>query len=151
MLFYEKTSRIVLSGSFVGGEMKEEYSRNQRRWYDKDPVLSRSMKTLEESDDESQIKVALNLIKIIIEHQITSDDFTEVGDIIAAVEEGQNSKNSSARWYDIDKTVRTAIAMLEGCPSATQAIIAKEMAKFVIQKIKEDEILEDSEEEEFVV
>ena len=46
--------------------MKEEYSNQHRRWYDKDPVLSSAMKTLEESDDETQIKVALNLIKIII-------------------------------------------------------------------------------------
>ena len=46
--------------------MREEYSENVRRWYDKDPVLSRSMKTLELSDDETQIKVALNIIKIII-------------------------------------------------------------------------------------
>ena len=46
--------------------MKEEYSQNYRRWYDKDPILARSMKTLEDSDDETQIKIALNLIKIII-------------------------------------------------------------------------------------
>ena len=45
--------------------MKEEFTTNARRWYDKDPVLSSAMKTLEESDDETQIKVALNLIKII--------------------------------------------------------------------------------------
>ena len=44
--------------------MKEEFTTNARRWYDKDPVLSSAMKTLEESDDETQIKVALNLIKM---------------------------------------------------------------------------------------
>ena len=38
--------------------MKEEYSENYRRWYDKDPILSKSMSTLEKSDDETQIKVA---------------------------------------------------------------------------------------------
>ena len=48
--------------------MKEEFSTSARRWYDKDPVLSSAMKTLEESDDETQIKVALNLIKIIKNH-----------------------------------------------------------------------------------
>ena len=31
--------------------MKEEFSTSARRWYDKDPVLSSAMKTLEESDD----------------------------------------------------------------------------------------------------
>ena len=48
--------------------MKEEYSQQHRRWYDKDPVLSEAVRTLEETDDQTQIKVALNLIKIIIEH-----------------------------------------------------------------------------------
>ena len=33
--------------------MKEEFTTNTRRWYDKDPVLSSAMKTLEESDDET--------------------------------------------------------------------------------------------------
>ena len=50
--------------------MKEEYSNQYRRWYDKDPVLSEAVKTLEETDDQTQIRVALNLIKIIIEHNI---------------------------------------------------------------------------------
>lgn len=46
--------------------MKEEFTTNTRRWYDKDPVLSSAMKTLEESDDETQIKVALNLIRLLL-------------------------------------------------------------------------------------
>ena len=33
--------------------MKEEFTTSARRWYDKDPVLSSAMKTLEESDDET--------------------------------------------------------------------------------------------------
>ena len=45
--------------------MKEEYSNQHRRWYDKDPVLSQAMNTLEHSDDDTQIRIALNLIKII--------------------------------------------------------------------------------------
>ena len=46
--------------------MKEEYTNQHRRWYDKDPVLSQAVRTLEETDDETQIKIALNLIKIIL-------------------------------------------------------------------------------------
>ena len=48
--------------------MKEEFTTNTRRWYDRDPILSSAMKTLENTDDETQIKIALNLIKIITEH-----------------------------------------------------------------------------------
>ena len=53
--------------------MKEQYTNQRRRWYDKDPVLSQAVATLEKSDDETQIKVALNLIKIIIEHNIENN------------------------------------------------------------------------------
>lgn len=126
--------------------MKEEYSSNQRRWYDRDPVLSRSMKTLEESNDETQIKIALNLIKIIIEHNISTNEFEEVEDIISAVEDGIDEKRNS-RWYDIDTTVRTAINMLENCPFSVQTSVAKEMAKMVVDKIKKDEAEEDENEE----
>lgn len=122
--------------------MREEYSQNTRRWYDKDPVLSRSMKTLEESNDETQIKVALNLIKIIVEHNMTYSEFSDVEEIIEAVDDGM-VETPNGRWYDIDKTLRAAINMLENCPPPTQKIIAKEMAKIVIDKIKEDRDLDD--------
>ncbi len=116
--------------------MKEEYY-DKRRWYDRDPLLSKSMRTLEETDDETQIKVALNLIKIIIEHNIASNEFEAVGDILSAVEEGVEGRGN-ARWYDIDKTVRTAITMLENSSEHIQAIAAKEIAKMVVDKIKEN-------------
>ena len=122
--------------------MQDEYNNMQRRWYDKDPILSRSMKTLEASDDETQIKVALNLIKIIVEHNIAFSEYTDVNEIIEAVEEGMDTRANS-RWYDIDRTVRAAINMLQNSPAETQKIIAKEMAKIVIDQIKEDKDIEE--------
>ena len=122
--------------------MREKYNNHQRRWYDKDPILSRSMQTLEASDDETQIKVALNLIKIIVEHNIAFSEYTDVNEIIEAVEEGMDERANS-RWYDIDRTVRAAINMLENSPPETQKILAKEMAKIVIDKIKEDKDVEE--------
>ena len=118
--------------------MKEEYSNKQRRWYDKDPVLSQAIETLEHSDDETQIRIALNLIKIIIEHNIEDEKFEAVEDIINAVGSGVE-ENRRGRWYDIDSTVRTAMNMLQNCPEVTQRIIAKEMAKMVVDKIKTNE------------
>ena len=116
--------------------MREEYSENVRRWYDKDPVLSRSMKTLELSDDETQIKVALNIIKIIIEHNIAYSEYSGVDDIINAVDEGLVNQGHS-RWYDFDKTLRAAITMLENSDIDVQTEVAKQMAKMVVDKIKE--------------
>lgn len=126
--------------------MKEEYSNHQRRWYDKDPVLSQAVSTLEHSDDQTQIRIALNLIKIIIEHNIEDEKFEAVEDIINAVGSGLED-NRKGRWYDIDTTLRTAMNMLQNCPEATQHVIAKEMAKMVVDKIKtEDADDEESEE-----
>lgn len=118
--------------------MKEEYSQKHRRWYDKDPVLSEAVKTLEETDDQTQIRVALNLIKIIIEHNIEDEKFEAVDDIINAVGSGLDD-NRRGRWYDIDTTLRTAMNMLQNCPAETQKVIAKEMAKMVVDEIKKDE------------
>ena len=124
--------------------MKEEFSTNARRWYDKDPVLSSAMKTLEESDDETQIKIALNLIKIITEHNISNSEYESVEDIVSATEDILDS-TQKGRWYDIDSTLRTAITLLQNCPDSTRSVIAKEMAKNVIEIIKKEEDEEDEE------
>ncbi len=124
--------------------MKEEYSNQHRRWYDKDPVLSQAVHTLEATDDETQIKIALNLIKIIIEHNIEDEKFEAVEDIINAVGLGLDD-NRKGRWYDIDSTLRTAMNMLQNCPATTQHIIAKEMAKMVVDAIKKEDDTDDEE------
>lgn len=128
--------------------MKEEFTTNARRWYDRDPILSSAMKTLEESDDETQIKVALNLIKIITEHNISNSEYESVEDIVSATEDILET-TKKGRWYDLDGTLRTAISLLQNCPEATRSVIAKEMAKNVIELIKkeddEDDESEDSE------
>ena len=118
--------------------MKEEFTTNARRWYDKDPVLYSAMKTLEESSDDTQIKIALNLIKIITEHHISSSEYESVEDIVSTTEDVlENTKKG--RWYDLDSTLRTAITLLQNCPDSARAEIAKEMAKNVIEIIKKEE------------
>ena len=124
--------------------MKEEFTTNARRWYDKDPVLSSAMKTLEDSDDETQIKIALNLIKIITEHNISNSEYESVEDIVSATEDILET-TKKGRWYDLDGTLRTAISLLQNCPDSTRSVIAKEMAKNVIEIIKKED---DDEEEE---
>ena len=117
------------------------------RWYDKDPVLSMSMKTLANSSDEKQIAVALNLIKVIIEHNIQDNKYENVEDIVSAVEDGRIQRGHS-RWYDIDSTVRTAIQMLEKCPPDTKKKVALDMAQLVIEKIVQDEDKDELDKEE---
>lgn len=118
--------------------MKEEFTTNARRWYDKDPVLSSAMKTLEESDDETQIKVAINLIKIITEHHLSSTEYESVEDIVSATEDVLDD-SKHGRWYDLDGTLRTAISLLQNCPESTRHVIAKEMAKNIVEVIKKED------------
>ncbi len=112
-------------------------NRYYSRWYDKDPVLSMSMRTLSTSSDTKQIAVALNLIKIIIEHNIKAHEYENVEDIVEAVEDGIIQRGN-CRWYDIDSTVRTAIQMLEKCSPETKQKVALDMAQLVIEKIVQD-------------
>ena len=118
--------------------MKEVYSNEQRRWYDKDPILSNAVHILEQSDDETQIKIALNLIKIIIEHNIEEGECETVDDILNAVGQGLED-NRNSRWYDIDSTLKTAMNMLQNCPQSTQRMIAHEMAQMVLKSIKDED------------
>ena len=118
--------------------MKEEFTTSARRWYDKDPVLSSAMKTLEESDDDTQIKIALNLIKIITEHNIEDSQYEDVSDIISQTEVDLADSRQN-RWYDLDGTLRTAISMLQNCPESTRHTIAVEMAKMVVEGMKKNE------------
>ena len=124
--------------------MEEQYFS---RWYDKDPVLSMSIRTLANSSDEKQIAVALNLIKIIIEHNIQDNKYENIEDIMTAVEDGRIQRGHN-RWYDIDSTVRTAIQMLERCSDETKKKVALDMAQLVIEKIVQDEDKDELEREE---
>ena len=105
-----------------------------------------SMKTLADSSDERQIAVALNLIKVIIEHNIQDNQYENVEDIMTAVEDGRIQRGHS-RWYDIDSTVRTAIQMLEKCSPETKKKVALDMAQIVIEKIIQDEDSDELEQE----
>lgn len=119
---------------------------DNRRWYDRDPVLSKAMRILETSDDKFQIRVALNLIKVIIEHNIESNEFNTVEDILSAVEDGRCEKGNE-RWYDIDLTIKTAVQMLENCSEDTQSKIARNIAELINEKLQGS--YDDDEDEDF--
>jgi hypothetical protein len=117
---------------------RQEY----RRWYDKDPILSKAMKILETSEDNIQIQIAINLVKVIIEHNIINNSYNSVDDIISAVELGKVDKRRT-RWYDIDTTLRTAIHMLESCPEDTRVSVSRDIAKIIKEKFNTSEEIDD--------
>lgn len=118
-----------------------------RRWYDRDPLLSKMMRVLKDSDDDFQIKMAINLIKVIIEHHIDTDQFQSINDIMMAVRDGHIDKGN-ARWYDADNTLRTAIQMLESCEPEMQRRITKDIAGKIINEFNQiDKKNQESDEE----
>ncbi|MGD9581351.1 MAG: hypothetical protein AB7V50_08250 [Vampirovibrionia bacterium] len=119
-------------------ESRETYK--SRRWYDKDPVLSKAMTTLSATDDKVQIQIALNLIKIVIEHKIEEEDVTSVNDILSSVSDANSAhEGKTERWYDLNETVRAAILMLEQTPEDLQKKIALDMAELITRVIKSQE------------
>ena len=107
-----------------------------RRWYDRDPILSKAMSILETTDDQFQLKIAFNLIKIIIEHNIEEDTYRSVDDILSAVEDGRCERGNE-RWYDLNETIRTAVQMLEDCPDEVQTSVAKNIAHLIKEKLQD--------------
>lgn len=115
-------------------------NKNSRRWYDKDPVLSKAMHTLSETNDKVQIQIALNLIKIVIEHKIEEEDVTSVDDILTSVNDASAAhEGKTERWYDLNETVRAAILMLEQTPEDLQKKIAADMAELITRVINSKE------------
>lgn len=119
------------------GDFIDTDTGNGRRWYDKDPILSKAMNTLENSDDQIQLRIALNLIKIVIEHKIEQADFTSVDDLIASVKDASNYNDAqNSRWYDLNETVRAAMLMLQNCPADLQQKVTKDIAELVSRIIQ---------------
>jgi hypothetical protein len=130
-------------GEYMGNQAHESFdnplSSNGRRWYDKDPVLSKAIKTLENSDDQLQIQIALNLIKIIIEHKIELLEFTTVDDLITSVKEAKDTdEDRNSRWYDLNDTLRAAMIMLESCPEDMRTKMSKDIAEVITRIIKQN-------------
>ena len=104
--------------------MKSEY----RRWYEHDPLLLEVVELLKNYQDELRSQAEVFLKKI--EEKVSKYAIERFYEMVKPV--------NGNRWYDLNTTVRTAINMLENCPFSTQKAIAKEMAKLVVDKIKED-------------
>ncbi|EKE02278.1 MAG: hypothetical protein ACD_20C00402G0008 [uncultured bacterium] len=104
-----------------------------RRWYDQDPVLSKAIKILETSNDDLQIQIALNLIKVIIEHNIDNNVYSSVDEIIASADD--EKEMGSNRWYDIDDTLKTAIQLLKTCSVEMRGKLAEDIATIVAESL----------------
>ena len=101
--------------------LKDDHSPPDRskRWYDEDPALQRALKQLREASDQHQAQIALNIIKIIVEHQMEAKTSLKLEDLNPATTTPPASweaQRQQRRWYDVHETLSSAIQLLADCP-----------------------------------
>jgi hypothetical protein len=126
-----------------------------KRWYDQDPALNRAMEQLRLSPDKYQAQIALNIIKIIVEHQIElhaqavvagAEKNSEGVDLVAppmaltvedVLAQARGTRNMQAyrRWYDMHETLSSAIQLLSDCPDDLQQRVIPSIALMIEQTL----------------
>lgn len=103
-----------------------------QRWYDKDPALRQAMDTLRQAPDAYQAQIALNIILIIVEHQIEAETLSNVDDLVHTLADSQRQdKDHCRRWYDLNETLRSAMQLLKDCPEELQHRVVPSIAKMI--------------------
>ena len=80
------------------------------------------MEQLRLARDKYQAQIALNIVKIIVEHEFenqTQTDIEDIGKMLVALDYGNESLRRR-RWYDLHETLRSAIQLLHDCPDDLQ-------------------------------
>lgn len=85
---------------------------DQRRWYDKDPILKEALELLQLSQDEERTSAAQFILQL--QEQVAGDVIEHVYEIMKEYSEHGN------RWYDKDPVVMKAIELLRVAPKKTQ-------------------------------
>lgn len=103
-----------------------------QRWYDKDPVLRQALESLRNASDKYQAQIALNIILIIVEHQIEARTLSSVDELMVTLEHCQNqSQQYFRRWYDVNETLRSAMQLLQDTPEDVQQQVIPSISRMV--------------------
>ena len=109
--------------------MKEEYSNQRRRWYDKDPILKEALELLRLQTDETKAEAADYILTL--QEQVAADVIERLYETITKYQGRGN------RWYDNDPVMLKAIEMLRLAPPKTQRIAALKLLLSLEQKSQE--------------
>lgn len=85
---------------------------NQRRWYEKDPILKEALELLKLSCDETKTSAANFILQL--QEQVASEVIEHVYDIMTRYE------GNGKRWYDADPVIMKAMELLRIAPKKTQ-------------------------------
>lgn len=104
-----------------------------QRWYDENPVLSRAMEQLRMAPDKYQAQIALNIIKIIVEHQIEHETASPAETLDQAMHyrRSWDEHREYRRWYDVHETLSSAIQLLGDCPDDLQQRVIPSIADMI--------------------
>ena len=126
------------------GNSGHSYDENEdrssyRRWHDQDPALRKALEQLREAQDRYQAQIALNIIKIIVEHAFEEQTNTEIEDIeevLRTLDVGDESIRRR-RWYDLHETLLSAIQLLHDCPDDLQRQVIPGIADMIENTLDE--------------
>lgn len=103
-----------------------------QRWYDADPALSQALASLRNASDKYQAQLALNIILIIVEHQIEGETLTSVDDLIGVLAKSKVDEHGRLRrWYDLNATLRSAMQLLHDCPDGVQQSVIASIGNMI--------------------
>jgi hypothetical protein len=122
-----------------GGEGSED-KRSSKRWYDNDPVLGRALGQLRLASTKHQAQVALNIIKIIVEHQIEDETAQTVDSLEEALQyrRSWDDHRQHRRWYDVHETLSSAIQLLGDCPDDLQSKLVPPIVAMIERTLEEE-------------
>lgn len=108
-----------------------------RRWYDKDPILKEALELLKLSCEDTKSSAAEFILQL--QEQVAGEVIEHVYEIMSEYAEKGN------RWYDKDPVVMKAIELLRTAPKKTQRkaalklLLALEDKKFDNMDLKLEE------------
>ncbi len=114
------------------------HDNTTQRWYDQDPALKRVMGQLEDATDKYQAQVALNIIKIVLEHHLEDEaQLNGAAQKLGTIDDVLNWHETEEpyplkrRWYDMNETLSAAMATLEDCPDELQHVLIPQIVTMV--------------------
>jgi hypothetical protein len=116
--------------------MSQASDASSARWYDKDPALSQALGSLRQAPDRFQAQIALNIIKVIVEHRMeTLNEGPVIEEAMQAAIESTHATTSKRlqqrRWYDVNETLRAAMQLLSETPEDVQQMMMPSIVKII--------------------
>jgi hypothetical protein len=109
----------------------------QRRWYDQDPAICRALGQLRAATDGYQAQVALNIIKVILEHELENEGQLDADSLEASATRymAQAQAQPGRRWYDTSQALQSALNLLRDCPPDLQKSILPAVAQLIEESL----------------